>query len=193
MNGGANMNVAGTMFHPQPTAVGLSTPASLLPQNTTPSPNPFAPQLLPSNSLGAPQPFAPSSSFGQQSMLSASPMPTLQTQGSPMLSAQPQGSPMFQTQSLGQPQMPMQMSNPFMQQQLQQPQLQPHAMTGFQPQQPQMMTGFQPQQPQFPGTPSPGPFMQQPQQQTFGQANPFGGTGWQQTGFSGQPQQWSGM
>ena len=84
---------------------------------------------------------------------------------------------------------------------IQQPQMQmqiPGAMGGnpfmqMQPQpQPQMMTGFQPQ-PQFAG-PSPGMFMQQqqPQQQMFGQTNPFGGAGWQQTGFPGQQQQWGG-
>lgn len=201
LNTGLAMNVGGgqmgmtmtgaspSMFHPQPSlgintagvVGGLSTPSPMLQPSTTPSPNPFTTQMQP-------QAFG-SSSLGQPNQPLLSTSPALLPQGSPMFSGQPlgqmpmQGSPMFQPQSLGQPQMQMQIpgamgGNPFMQMQSQP--------------QPQMMTGFQPQ-PQFAG-PSPGMFMQQqqPQQQMFGQTNPFGGVGWQQTGFPGQQQQWGG-
>ncbi|OSD00650.1 hypothetical protein PYCCODRAFT_1479087 [Trametes coccinea BRFM310] len=197
-NPGASPGMLGSspsMLQPQPTFGGLSTPGSMLPQNTTPSPSPYTPQPLPPSGYGltrqqqqqSQQQFAPSS-FGQQQTF-LQPQQTqgqFQPQGSPMFQPQQlqygQSSPMFQPQPLGQGAMsvPAQMQgsmatgNPFLQPQPQQ-------------QQQQM------QQPQFMpmGTPSPSPYGQQQQQQGMygqGAGSAFGGTGW------GQPQQqWGGM
>ncbi|KAI0640406.1 hypothetical protein C8Q79DRAFT_1107257 [Trametes meyenii] len=183
---GASPGMLGTspsMIHPQPTFGGLSTPTAGFPPNSTPSPNPFAPQALPTMGLGMQQQqqqqqqqpgyFAPASPFGQpsQPFLQAQPQPQpqFQPQGSPMFPTQQlqfaQGSPMLQTQPLGQPQMGVQYhaaGNPFMQQQ--------------QPQQQQFMSA----------QPSSSPFGQLQQQQQYGQGSAFGGTGWQQ-------QQWGGV
>lgn len=106
-------------------------------------------------------------------------------QGSPMFSAQMQmqtsSSPMFQMQQL-QPQ-PGQMGSAFMQQQ-------PQQGMGMNP---SMGTPFGTPQPSFTGAPVYGQ-QQQPQQMMYGQSA-FGGTGWQQGAYPGQPQQqqWGGM
>ncbi|RPD54233.1 ArfGap-domain-containing protein [Lentinus tigrinus ALCF2SS1-7] len=192
-----------SMFQPQPTQGGLSTPTSYMPQHTTPSPNPFGRQSLTPSNLGVQQSFAPSS-FSQQSMLSVQPQgspmiptqpmpqgsPMIQTQpmpqSSPMMSMQPmpQGSPMFPTQQLGM----MQGSPIFPSQTPGQPQMQMgNPFMQNQPQQGQYGTSAQ----QFLQQMQPHAPQQQQQQQQggYGQPSAFGGTGWQQTGFQGQ-QQW---
>ncbi|CDO78261.1 hypothetical protein BN946_scf184491.g6 [Trametes cinnabarina] len=171
-----------SMLHPQPTLGGLSTPVSTFPQNSTPSPNPYAPQdLIPSG-------------FGmtQQQQYQQQQQTFLQPQGSPMFQPQPlqqyrQGSPMFQPQPLGQGSMSTQMhgfmptGNHFLQ---------------SQPQQQQQPYGS-PQPPFMPmGTSSPSPYGQQQQAQPqgmYGQGpgSTFGGSGW---GQQPQPQQqWGGV
>ncbi|KAI0330032.1 ArfGap-domain-containing protein [Cubamyces sp. BRFM 1775] len=195
---GTSPGMMGTspMLHPQPTlGGGLSAPMSMLPQNTTPSPSPFAPQSLPQAGYGMQQQplqtgasaFAPSP-FGQQQQNQA--FLQSQPQGSPMFNPSQQlpygagSSPMFQSQPLGagQGQMPMQ----------QQMQGMSMGNSYLQPHQPQQQYGSP--QPPFMGAPSPvpfgqpaGAFQQQPQQQLYGQGSAFGGTGWQ------PQQQWGGM
>ncbi|KAI8972423.1 hypothetical protein BD414DRAFT_517975 [Trametes punicea] len=164
-----------SMLQPQGTLGGFPTAAAMLPQSTTPSPNPFTPQALSASGYGAQQQpqqagtFG-SSSLGQPSQTFLQPQGQAQPQGSPMFASQQlpyaQSSPMFQA---GTATTPMQMQtqgsaagNPF---------LQPL---------PQQQQPFGSPQPLFVGTPSPGPFGQN--QAMYGQ----GSTGW-------QPQQWGGI
>ncbi|TBU41400.1 hypothetical protein BD309DRAFT_898185 [Dichomitus squalens] len=185
----STLGVPGTspsMFQPQSTmGGGLSAPSTFLSQNTIPSPF-AAPSSLPSTNLGISQPsFAPSS-FSQPSQPLYTPQPQAHPQASPMFQPQPlgqmQGSPMFQSSPLGQAPTGNLNRNPY----------------GLSPMQASPQPGITPfssPQPQFGGSPSPAPFMQQPQ---FAQSNAglgmggmpgnaFGGTGWgQPTGFPGQ-------
>ena len=197
MAGMAGSSPSPSMFQPQPTMGGMSTPSSLLPQpqQSTPSPSPYPQsQMLQQTGLGIQPPFG-QSSFAQQ-------MLPPQAQGSPMIPTQPapQSSPMvsFQQPLQGSPMMPpqqmqmqMQPSPMFQQQQMPMQMQQMGGAGAFGA--PQMGAFGSPMPQSFMpmGSPSPASFAQQPQQPMFAQSA-FGGTGWQQPGYAGQ-QQWSGM
>ncbi|KAI0768285.1 putative GTPase activating protein for Arf-domain-containing protein [Trametes elegans] len=179
------MSSSQPMLQPQPTLGRLSAPGQMFPQNTTPSPNAFAPQALPQTTgygiqqqqqqqpqLQRPGAFG-QPPFGQPSFLQAQSQP--QVQDSPMFAGQQLqfgqgGSPMFQPQMGGL-------------------QMQGMTGTGGNP----FLQAQQQQQQQF-GAPQPplmgAPFSQlQQQQPMYGQGSAFGGTGWQQPQ---QQQQWGG-